>query len=289
MAKDPAFLFYHTDASADTQFMNRLERGCYFDLLKAQKMFGRFTLDQIKKVLGSDFETCWPSIKICLTFVEGVYFIAWVEESINKRKDFTESRRNNRKNAKKSENPIICQSYDQHMSNISSSYVEHMENEIEKEISKEEKGGVGEKEETQNPKTLNMPQDVFIVPEMLSIWKKENPKYLVQRDKDFPALMKLAEVIAEQSNVKATDAVGFKIVKDVWTGIVQFVAKDPFYKNFSLLQAERHIQGISAKISASNAEIQKSGNNASKQSTILTNADAAQKARQILQNKYAEV
>jgi hypothetical protein len=49
MAKDPAFLFYPGDASEDTQFMNRLERGCYFDLLKAQKKFGKFTRDQVKK------------------------------------------------------------------------------------------------------------------------------------------------------------------------------------------------------------------------------------------------
>lgn len=109
MAKDPAFLFYPGDASEDTQFMNRLERGCYFDLLKAQKKFIRFSLEQIKKVLGKDFETCWGSIEMVLSTEEDMnnisstgllYFIGWVEDSIEKRKKFSESRSNNRRSVK---------------------------------------------------------------------------------------------------------------------------------------------------------------------------------------------
>ena len=89
MPKDPAFLFYPGDASEDTQFMSRLERGCYFDILKAQKKFERFTLDQLKRVLGSDFETCWPSIKVVLTTDDNYYWIEWLRESIEKRKAYS--------------------------------------------------------------------------------------------------------------------------------------------------------------------------------------------------------
>lgn len=103
MAKDPAFLFYPADASEDTQFMSRIERGCYFDLLKAQKKFNRFSLENIKKVLGRDFETCWDSIKIVLKEDADGYFIEWVNDSIEKRKLFTESRRQNRSRANNSE------------------------------------------------------------------------------------------------------------------------------------------------------------------------------------------
>ena len=97
MGKDPAFLFYPADASEDTQFMNRIERGCYFDILKAQKRFGKFTLNQIKKVLGSDFESCWESIEIVLEKEGNYYFIGWLKESIEKREAYTKSRRNNLK------------------------------------------------------------------------------------------------------------------------------------------------------------------------------------------------
>lgn len=85
MAKDPAFLFYPSNASEDTQFMNRLERGAYFDLLKAQKMFGRFTIDQVKKVLGGDFQSCWPAIELVLTKDGEHYFIGWVQDAMTKR------------------------------------------------------------------------------------------------------------------------------------------------------------------------------------------------------------
>ena len=83
--RDPAFLFYPGDASEDTQFMNRLERGCYFDILKAHKKFRRFTLPLIKKVLGADFNTCWPAIESVLKKEGDNYFIGWVDEAIENR------------------------------------------------------------------------------------------------------------------------------------------------------------------------------------------------------------
>lgn len=97
MPKDPAFLFYPADASEDTQFMNRLERGAYFDILKAQKRFGKFSIETLRKVLGNDFESCWPALKPCLKEIDGFYFIEWVAEKIEERKRFSESRSKNRK------------------------------------------------------------------------------------------------------------------------------------------------------------------------------------------------
>jgi len=85
MAKDPAFLFYPADASEDTQFMNRLERGCYFDILKAQKKFRRFTLPLIQKVLGGDFNACWPALETVLEKEGEVYFIGWANNAIENR------------------------------------------------------------------------------------------------------------------------------------------------------------------------------------------------------------
>lgn len=118
MAKDPAFLFYPGDASEDTQFMNRLERGAYFDLLKAQKKFRRFTLEQIKKVFGQDFDACWPAIELVLAKDSDGYYIEWVDEKIKAREAFSESRRRNRKK----------KSSEQDMNNISSSLEEDMVN-----------------------------------------------------------------------------------------------------------------------------------------------------------------
>lgn len=120
MSKDPAFLFYDGDAAKDVSHMNRLERGCYFDLIQAQRKFGRLSIDIIKKILGKEFETCWDSVKICLTYDNDMYFIEWLENSTIKRKEYSENRRKNRLSKNQ-----------QDTKNISKTYVEHMENENE--------------------------------------------------------------------------------------------------------------------------------------------------------------
>lgn len=119
MAKDPAFLFYDGDAARDVSHMNRLERGCYFDFIQAQKKFGPLTLSVIQKILGKDFSECWPALKICLTCVEDMFFISWLKDSIEKRQKYSEGRAKNRKGSKqfKIETP-------------EATYVEHMENAI---------------------------------------------------------------------------------------------------------------------------------------------------------------
>lgn len=122
MSKDPAFLFYDGDAAKDVSHMNRIERGCYFDLIQAQRKFGRLSIDIIKKILGKDFEPCWDSVKICLTYDNDMYFIEWLENSTIKRKEYSENRRKNRLSKNQ-----------QDTKNISKTYVEHMENEIENE------------------------------------------------------------------------------------------------------------------------------------------------------------
>lgn len=134
MAKDPAFLFYDGDAARDVSHMNRLERGCYFDIIQAQRKIGRLSIDLIKKILGKDFNTCWDSVKICLSYENDMYFIEWIEESSNRRKLYSESRRQNRLKFQSIDNQNIN-------NNKSKTYVNHMENENENI----NKGGAGGK------------------------------------------------------------------------------------------------------------------------------------------------
>lgn len=120
MGKDPAFLFYDGDAAKDVSHMNRIERGCYFDFLQAQRKFGPMPLPTIKKILGRDFDECWNSLNMCLTYVNDMYFIAWLKDSTEKRQKYSEGRSKNRKGQKQAENKDLV-----------STYVEHMENENE--------------------------------------------------------------------------------------------------------------------------------------------------------------
>jgi hypothetical protein len=91
--KDPAFLFYDGDAARDVSHMNRIERGCYFDFLQAQRKFHGITVEQARKILGKDFETCWPALEMILSDVGGVYFIQWVKDSTEKRAQNSEIQR----------------------------------------------------------------------------------------------------------------------------------------------------------------------------------------------------
>ena len=93
MRSDPAFLFYDGDAARDVSHMNRLERGCYFDLIQAQLKFGGYTTEQARKILGKDFETCWDSLSLILECENGIYFIGWVKKSLGERAEFAERQR----------------------------------------------------------------------------------------------------------------------------------------------------------------------------------------------------
>ena len=99
MPKEPAFLFYDGDAARDVSHMNRLERGCYFDLIQAQRKFGSYTTVQARKILGKDFDTCWGAIELILSVEKAEngendkYFIEWVREATNKRTEYIETQR----------------------------------------------------------------------------------------------------------------------------------------------------------------------------------------------------
>lgn len=94
MAKDPAFLFYPGDASDDTQFMNRLERGAYFDLVKVHRKFHGYTVEQLRKILGKDYEEVWPALSIVMEKDENeLFFIPWMREALRKREDYSQKQR----------------------------------------------------------------------------------------------------------------------------------------------------------------------------------------------------
>jgi hypothetical protein len=125
MAKDPAFLFYDGDAARDVSHMNRLERGCYFDFVQAQKKFGPLTIDAIKKILGKDFDSCWPALNLILTYDNDMYYIAWLKDSIEKRQKYSEGRSKNRKGSKQPENKESKSTYVNHMVNENVNAIEN--------------------------------------------------------------------------------------------------------------------------------------------------------------------
>ena len=92
MAKDPAFLFYSSDFLNGVADLTMEERGQFITLLCLQHQKGTLTDKTIRLCLGS------VSVDVLSKFTkdkQGNYFNERLNEEIEKRIQFTESRRNN--------------------------------------------------------------------------------------------------------------------------------------------------------------------------------------------------
>jgi len=104
MAKDPAFLFYPGNWLKGTQLFSRSHKGAYMDILMAQFSNGHLLLDDIKQLLGVDYETMWES-KLKSKFViddKGLYYNDFMESVMINREEYTKGRLNNLKGKKSS-------------------------------------------------------------------------------------------------------------------------------------------------------------------------------------------
>lgn len=122
MAKDPAFLFYPGDYVSGTMGMTFEEKGAYMDLLMLQFNRGHMNTHMIQHTIGH----LWEQVKC--KFIqddEGLWYNVRLDIEKEKRKTFTESRRNNIKPKNK---PKEEPSYETHMN---SHMKPHMENENE--------------------------------------------------------------------------------------------------------------------------------------------------------------
>lgn len=100
--KDPAFLFYPGDWLGGTLTFSRSHKGAYMDLLMAQHSSGHMTIEDIKTVLGTDFDPMWES-KLKSKFKQddnGLYFNQKLEEVMAERAGYKQGRLENLKGKK---------------------------------------------------------------------------------------------------------------------------------------------------------------------------------------------
>lgn len=138
--KDPAFLFYSNDFLSGTMLMTDEEVGQYIKLLCLQHQKGHLKEKDMLNICKSYNEDIFSKFE---KDKDGNYYNERLEYESNKRKAYSESRRNNRKKK---------ETHEEDMKNICNSYEEHMENEnenINKDINKNnrKKGFKGKKEE----------------------------------------------------------------------------------------------------------------------------------------------
>ena len=140
--KDPAFLFYSSDFLSGTMLMTDEEVGQYIKLLCLQHQKGHLKEKDMLNICKSYNEDIFSKFK---KDEEGNYYNERLEYESNKRKAYSESRRNNRKKK---------ETYEEDMKNICNSYEEHMGNEnvivnenININKNNRKRGYKGEKEE----------------------------------------------------------------------------------------------------------------------------------------------
>lgn len=114
--KDPAFLFYSSDFLSGTMLMTDEEIGQYIKLLCLQHQKGHLKEKDILNICKTYNEDIFSKFK---KDEEGNYYNERLEYEANKRKAYSESRRNNRKKKETYEKDMknICNSYEQHMGN----------------------------------------------------------------------------------------------------------------------------------------------------------------------------
>lgn len=94
MAKDPAFLFYPGDWLGGTIGMTLEEKGAYLELLILQFNRGHMTSHMVGQVVGQ----LWVNVKDKFVQDEnGLWYNERLDDEKNKRKSFTDSRKNNLK------------------------------------------------------------------------------------------------------------------------------------------------------------------------------------------------
>lgn len=124
MAQDPAFIFYSSDFITGTQFFSFEQRGQYITLLCMQHQQGHLPEKHMLFICGTHDNDVMKKFEVD---ADGLYFNRRLDSEVLKRKNYSESRRNNRVGNSLKPKP-------EKRKKISKSYVEHMENENENTI-----------------------------------------------------------------------------------------------------------------------------------------------------------
>ena len=214
MAQDPAFLFYSSDFLNGVSDLTMEERGQYITMLCLQHQKNSLSEKTIRLMVGS------VSVDVLNKFrldENGSYYNDRLRQEIEKRKAFTESRRNNglkggRKKANAEPNGLP-----------KSNHIED-ENEYETESVNE-----------------------FIVPSLCQIWYSIFPLYTKDQKKDFHAAAEILKFMVNQHGITDIDG-NRELITGTFTQIAEQVKKEPFWQNKPLKSIANGIQEFYNKI-----------------------------------------
>jgi len=125
MAQDPAFLFYSSDFLTGVSLLNYDQIGKYIKLLCLTHQMGRLSESDMLKICGTYDSDVFSKFT---KDESGLYYNNRLEKEVEKRKKYSESRRENRSKSTSKDKPVK-------ENKMSKSYVRHMENENENILS----------------------------------------------------------------------------------------------------------------------------------------------------------
>lgn len=83
-----------------------------------------------------------------------------------------------------------------------------------------------------------------VIPQMFTVFKKFIPKYPGSEDMDYKPLLKIANFINKQLNVKGDVSKNKELIVKEWAILCTFIIKDQFYKIKPLTVIASQIQGV---------------------------------------------
>lgn len=87
-------------------------------------------------------------------------------------------------------------------------------------------------------------ENLLLIPEMFSIFKKNNPTYLGSIERDYKPLFSIASFFCETGKLQGSPDLHKDKVLEVWEEVSKVISKDDFYKQKTLSTISNQIQAI---------------------------------------------
>jgi hypothetical protein len=227
MAKDPAFLFYPGDYLRDTQCLSEKSQVAY-DRIMCEHM--RNISSDMNKIGVSQDQLNFFTKRLneeekadllhVLKKEGALYQIEWVALSICKRRNYSESRAENRRKKPKED---------------MKSHLPHMENAIENENIERI---IKQLESLNNIRIEDVQKNIymFLVVEMAKIFVAAVPEYFFDKETDYSACLQIAYNIAEMKKWSKVEVLNGRMNDAIesWKTIVEFIKKDDWLNTRSL-------------------------------------------------------
>lgn len=245
MAKDPTFPFYAQDFIVTTLRWSRAMKGLQIDLM-AESWINGGLIDEDGHPAGLMDEDIilWNKIKHRWEMKNNVWIDTELEELRTRRENF---RKKQTEIGKKGGRPkkITVTNESQPLNDLENTKPNpYYKNNGNKTLL--ENGTESESENLIENVSNHSRLAKVLIPTMLDSWKKLNPTYPEDREKDYHALQHLAKFITQRLGIQydPDDEQTIEKILSTWEKMAGFVVGHDFFRNYSIAQIDTHSQNI---------------------------------------------